>query len=70
MRSAGRRDRLWAGIGAYRNGYEGTVEKIDIARREGAGGVILFSYDWAAREAPMDGGVPFLVRVGREKFGR
>ncbi len=67
--SAGRRDRLWAGIGAYLNGYDGTVEKIDIARREGAGGVILFSYDWAAREAPVDGGVPFLVRVGRDRFG-
>lgn len=68
--SAGRRDRLWAGIGAYLNGYEGTVEKIDIARREGAGGVILFSYDWAANDAPSAGGLPFLVRVGREKFGR
>jgi uncharacterized lipoprotein YddW (UPF0748 family) len=68
--SAGSGDRLWAGIGAYLNGYEGTVEKIDIARREGAGGVVLFSYDWAANEAPADGGVPFLVRVGRERFAR
>jgi uncharacterized lipoprotein YddW (UPF0748 family) len=68
--AAGRPDRLWAGIGAWVNGYEGTVAKIDIARRQGAGGVILFSYDWAAREAPAAGRVPFLVRIGRERFGR
>jgi len=69
-RSAGSPDRMWAGIGAYLNGYEGTVEKIDIARREGAGGVVLFSYDWAANQAPVDGGMPFLTRVGRERFRR
>jgi uncharacterized lipoprotein YddW (UPF0748 family) len=68
--AAAGRERLWAGIGAWRNGYEGTVAKIDLARRHGAGGVILFSYDWAAREAPAEDGVPFLVRVGRERFGR
>ncbi len=68
--AAGRRDRLWAGIGAWVNGYQGTIDKIDIARRQGAGGVILFSYDWAAREAPVEGGVRFLVRLGRERFGR
>ena len=68
--AAGRRDRLWAGIGAWLNGYDRTVAKIDIARRLGAGGVILFSYDWAAREAPAVRGVPFLVRVGRDRFGR
>jgi uncharacterized lipoprotein YddW (UPF0748 family) len=68
--SAGRQDRIWAGIGAYLNTYEGTLDKIDVARREGAGGVVLFSYDWAASEGPAAGGVPFLERVGRERFGR
>lgn len=67
--SAGRQDRVWAGIGSYLNGYDGTLDKIDIARREGAGGVILFSYDWAATEGSPAGSVPFLERVGRAKFG-
>lgn len=67
--SAGRQDRIWAGIGAYLNGYDGTLDKIDIARREGAGGVILFSYDWASTEGSPSGSVPFLERVGRAKFG-
>jgi len=68
--AAGGRERLWAGIGAWVNGYDGTLAKIDIARRLGAGGVILFSYDWAAREAPEVRGEPFLSRIGRERFGR
>jgi uncharacterized lipoprotein YddW (UPF0748 family) len=67
--SAGRRDRVWAGIGAYLNGYDGTVDKIDIARREGVGGLILFSYDWAASEGSPPGAEPFLERVGRARFG-
>jgi uncharacterized lipoprotein YddW (UPF0748 family) len=69
-RAAGRRGRVWAGIGAYLNTPEGTVEKIDIAREEGVGGVVLFSYDWAAHEAPSSGGVPYLARIGEERFGR
>ena len=68
--SAGRRDRVWAGIGAYLNTYDGTLSKIDIARGEHAGGVILFSYDWLAYEAPATGAVPYLERVGRARFGR
>lgn len=63
------RERLWAGIGVYLTTYDGTVSKIDIARRQGAGGVILFSYDWAVSEGEMAGGVSFLERVGREAFG-
>jgi uncharacterized lipoprotein YddW (UPF0748 family) len=67
--SAGRQDRIWAGIGAYLNGYDGTLDKIDIARREGAGGILLFSYDWAVTEGTPAGAVPFLERIGRAKFG-
>jgi len=67
--SAGRQDRIWAGIGAYLNGYDGTLDKIDIARREGAGGVVLFSYDWASTEGSPTGSVPFLERIGRARFG-
>jgi uncharacterized lipoprotein YddW (UPF0748 family) len=64
------RERIWAGIGAYLNTVDGTIRQIDIARERGAGGVILFSYDWAAWEAPAEGGRPFLRAVGEERFGR
>lgn len=67
--SAGRQDRVWAGIGAYRNGLDGTLRKIDLARREGVGGLMLFSYDWAVKEGAPAGSVPFLEQVGRLRFG-
>lgn len=66
--SAGKRDRVWAGIGAYQNGLDGTLDKIDIARKEGVGGMVLFSYDWAVTEGGRVGGVPFLRNVGRARF--
>ena len=66
--SAGRQDRVWAGIGAYQNGVDGTLDKIDLARREGVGGLVLFSYDWAATEGSPTGAVPFLRQVGRLRF--
>ncbi|MDX1493593.1 MAG: family 10 glycosylhydrolase [Longimicrobiales bacterium] len=62
--------RLWAGIGAYMNTAEGTMEMIDIARRQGAGGVVLFSYDWAVGEGEGDPSNPFLQRIGEGRFGR
>jgi uncharacterized lipoprotein YddW (UPF0748 family) len=37
--------RLWAGIGAYRLDLPGIVEKIQLARASGAGGVVLFSHE-------------------------
>jgi uncharacterized lipoprotein YddW (UPF0748 family) len=64
------RERIWAGIGAYLNTAEGTIRQIDIARDRGAGGVILFSYDWAAWEAPTLDGRSYLRTVGEERFGR
>lgn len=66
--AAGERERLWAGVGAYLNGVEGTLDKIAIARQEGAGGVVLFSYDWAVTEGSPAGSVPFLRRVGGAAF--
>jgi len=68
--SAGRQERVWAGIGAYLNTVEGTLDKINIARREGAGGVILFSYDWAVTEGTPAGTLSYLERVGRAAFIR
>ena len=64
---------VWAGIGAYRLDLAGIVEKVRLARRAGAGGVVLFSHeslssaDWrrlrdAAFASPVkaadSGGVP------------
>jgi uncharacterized lipoprotein YddW (UPF0748 family) len=68
-RSAGSRDRVWAGIGAYTNSPDGMFAKIDVARLEDAGGVVLFSYDWMAGEGQGDPADPLLRRVGRERFG-
>ncbi len=36
---------LWAGIGAYRLDVAGIVEKVGLARRAGAQGVVLFSHE-------------------------
>jgi uncharacterized lipoprotein YddW (UPF0748 family) len=67
--AAGRRERVWAGIGAYLDTLGGTLDKIDLARSEDAGGVILFSYDWAVSDGRGDPADPFLQRLGRERFG-
>ena len=56
---------MWAGIGAYRLSSLQTVENIRIARRLGASGVILFSYDSVAGSPH---GVDYLSQVGRAAF--
>ena len=58
---------VWAGIGSYLAGLEGTVTKISIARELGSRGVLLFSYDWAVSPSG-GGGESFLERVGRSSF--
>ncbi|MBT8487432.1 MAG: family 10 glycosylhydrolase [Gemmatimonadetes bacterium] len=68
--AAGDRRRVWAGIGAYMNSPEGTLEMIDIARAENTGGVVLFSYDWVVGEGAGDPSNPLLERIGRARFGR
>ena len=67
--SAALRERVWAGVGAYQNTVSGTLDKIEIARREGVGGVVLFSYDWAAGQSGPAGG-SYLQRIGRSAFSR
>ena len=62
------RDRVWAGIGVYRNTYRGTIDKIRIAGGLGTRGVVLFSYDWAVSEGEWEGDRSFLERVGAEAF--
>jgi uncharacterized lipoprotein YddW (UPF0748 family) len=57
---------IWAGIGAYRIPPAQTVENIDTARRLGASGVILFSYDSLTDPR---GAVPdYLAQVARGAF--
>ncbi len=57
---------VWAGIGAYRLPAAQTIENIQTARRLGAAGVVLFSYDSLtdARQASPD----YLAVVGRSAF--
>ena len=63
-RVAGERP-LWAGIGSYRLSPAQTIENIQIARRLGASGIVLFSYD--SLIAP-PGGAGYLSEVGRAAF--
>jgi uncharacterized lipoprotein YddW (UPF0748 family) len=56
---------LWAGIGAYRLTPARTVENIVAARRLGASGVILFSYD-SLVQPPR--GIDTLASIGRAAF--
>jgi uncharacterized lipoprotein YddW (UPF0748 family) len=39
------RQPVWAGIGAYRLEFERIVQQVELARRAGAGGVVLFSHE-------------------------
>jgi uncharacterized lipoprotein YddW (UPF0748 family) len=58
---------VWAGIGAYRLTPAQTIENIRTARRLGAEGVVLFSYDSLVT---MRHGAPdYLARVARGAFG-
>ncbi len=57
---------VWAGIGAYRLSSSQTIENIQIARRLGASGVVLFSYD-SVTSLPRGG--MYLSQVGRGAFG-
>jgi uncharacterized lipoprotein YddW (UPF0748 family) len=57
---------VWAGIGAYRLTPQETIDSIQAARRLGAEGVVLFSYDSliALRQSAPD----YLTVVGRAAF--
>ncbi len=60
-------DAVWAGIGAYHLTPSQTIERIETARKLGAGGVILFSYDslTGARQPVTD----YLAAIARAAFG-
>ncbi len=57
---------LWAGIGAYRLSPQETIDNIQTARRLGASGIILFSYD--SLVALRQGAADYLSVVGRAAF--
>jgi uncharacterized lipoprotein YddW (UPF0748 family) len=56
---------VWAGIGAYRLTEDQIVENVKSARRLGAAGIILFSYDSLTDPAR---GPDYLSQVGRAAF--
>ncbi|MEX2526495.1 MAG: family 10 glycosylhydrolase [Gemmatimonadota bacterium] len=63
-------DRVWAGVGVYQNSFPGALSKVRLARREGASGVVLFSYDWTVQpQGVAAAGGDYLGRMGREAFG-
>ena len=55
---------VWAGIGAYRLSPAQTIDNIHTARRLGAAGVILFSYDSLVNPQSAPG---YLATVGRAR---
>ena len=57
---------LWAGIGAYRLTPQETIDNIQTARRIGASGIILFSYDSLITRR--QGVADYLSIVGRAAF--
>ena len=54
---------IWAGIGAYRLTAEQTVENIHTARRLGAAGIVIFSYDSLIDPKQANSG--YLATIGR-----
>jgi uncharacterized lipoprotein YddW (UPF0748 family) len=59
---------VWAGIGAYRLAPAQTIENIETARRLGAAGVILFSYD--SLIDPRQASPDYIAVVGRSVFAK
>ncbi|MEO6212171.1 MAG: family 10 glycosylhydrolase [Vicinamibacterales bacterium] len=57
---------VWAGIGAYRLSPQQTIDNIQTARKLGAAGVILFSYDSLVN--PRHSTPGYLSEVGRAAF--
>ena len=66
--AAGSPDRIWAGVGAYRNPVDRTIEQIDQARAIGVSGIVVFSFNKASDTPPPDGAAEALQRIGLEAF--
>lgn len=62
---------VWAGIGAWRLSPRETIQNIQIARRLGASGIVLFSYDSLTNPRQVPPVPPdYLETVGRGAFAR
>jgi uncharacterized lipoprotein YddW (UPF0748 family) len=62
--------KIWAGIGAYRQPVDGTVEKIKTARELGVDGLSLFSYDFTATASqPNNPKGDYLKQIQTKAFG-
>ena len=68
LAAAGAPGRVWAGVGAYRNPVDRTVEQIDQARAIGVSGIVVFSYDKASETPTPDGAASALHRIGLAAF--
>jgi uncharacterized lipoprotein YddW (UPF0748 family) len=56
---------VWAGIGAYRLSSSETIENIKTARKLGASGIVLFSYDSLVS---LPRGLDYLAQIARAAF--
>lgn len=63
--SVGERERIWVGVGAYKNPVNETLRQIEDARERGVGGVVVFAYDSASSPPAQPGS---LQQIGREAF--
>ena len=63
--SVGERERVWVGVGAYKNPVSETLRQIEDARERGVGGVVVFAYDSASSTPAQPGS---LEQIGREAF--
>lgn len=66
-RNVAKTGQVWAGIGAYRLSPSQTVENIRTARKLGAAGIVLFSYD--SMTDPRQSAPDYLAAVARGAFG-
>ncbi len=63
--SVGERERVWVGVGAYKNPVNETLRQIEDARARGVGGVVVFAYDSASSTPAQPGS---LEQIGRTAF--
>lgn len=63
--SVGERERIWVGVGAWKNPVNETLRQIEDARARGVGGVVVFAYDSASNTPAQPGS---LEQIGREAF--
>ena len=68
LAAAGSPERVWAGVGAYRNPVDLTVEQIKQARAIGVSGIAVFSYNQPSETPPPDGSAAALHRIGVAAF--